>query len=463
MLAGDLHDTQLQEEIIHHANISKIPVIWQSGTHRGCISIRCDYEDAYKSILRHVVREHQAADTFFLAGIRDEVNSQMRLRFWQKVMQEEGLPCDEDRITYGNYLESEAARITENVILKRERIPRAVFCANDGMAAAVCDTLKANGIRVPEDTVVTGFDGTLTAYLSKPQLTTCDSDHKGQAELMMEQIRRFGETDEAEAVCTHPFHPVFSGSCGCPEAADSPMLHEHDRQQSEMLYNIENTMFYQVDHPEDELIMVPHCSPGEQPALCQVYLKDMPLPSDAVGVTILNIVHAGDRVCGYYAAHSADISADFRLIKRVSDILNLLASVQLGRVWQRRLEAKLENNLYTDFIAGLPNLKGLSRWYDAYAAEQAHHDRALSLAVFGIPNYSSWYETYGMAATEEIVRTISGTLRKADPDAEQIARISEDQFVVVDSAHSAEVRRFATGIPRSSCTARAIAFPVSEA
>ena len=36
MLAGDLHDTQLQEEIIYHANISKIPVIWQGGTHRGC-------------------------------------------------------------------------------------------------------------------------------------------------------------------------------------------------------------------------------------------------------------------------------------------------------------------------------------------------------------------------------------------------------------------------------------------
>ena len=108
----------------------------------------------------------------------------------------------------------------------------------------------------------------------------------------------------------------------------------------------------------------------------------MPLPSDEVGVTILNIVHAGDRVCGYYAAHSADLSGDFRLIKRVSDILNLLASVQLGRVWQRQLEAKLENNLYTDFTAGLPNLKGLSRWYDEYAAEQAHRDRTLSLAVF---------------------------------------------------------------------------------
>lgn len=62
----------------------------------------------------------------------------------------------------------------------------------------------------------------------------------------------------------------------------------------------------------------------------------------------------------------------------------------------------------------------------------------MSLAIYGIPNYSSCYETYGMAATEEIVRTISETLLKADPDAEQIARISEDQFVVVDSADSVE-------------------------
>ena len=75
------------------------------------------------------------------------------------------------------------------------------------------------------------------------------------------------------------------------------------------ILNINPDTEYQVDHPEDELIMVPHCQPGEQPALCQVYLKDMPLPSEDEGVTILNIVHAGERVCGYYAAHSGNLNA----------------------------------------------------------------------------------------------------------------------------------------------------------
>ena len=214
ILAGDIHDTQMQEEIIRKANLHRIPVILQGDSHPSCISILCDYEDAYKTIIRHVVEEHGAKDTFFLAGIEDEVNSQRRLRYWQEVMKDAGLPCQEDRIAYANYTEADAQRITENRILVRQPVPDAVFCANDGMAAAVCDTLQKHGLRVPEDVIVTGFDGTVTAYLSKPQLTTCDSDYQGQAALIMEQIRRFYQNGENDTVHKHPFRPVLAASCG---------------------------------------------------------------------------------------------------------------------------------------------------------------------------------------------------------------------------------------------------------
>ena len=48
ILAGDLYDTQMQEEIIHKAGLQKIPVFWQGGVHNGCISISTDYEKATK-------------------------------------------------------------------------------------------------------------------------------------------------------------------------------------------------------------------------------------------------------------------------------------------------------------------------------------------------------------------------------------------------------------------------------
>lgn len=49
ILAGDLHDTQQQEEIIHNANRHRIPVILHGDSNPSCISILCDYEEAYKS------------------------------------------------------------------------------------------------------------------------------------------------------------------------------------------------------------------------------------------------------------------------------------------------------------------------------------------------------------------------------------------------------------------------------
>ena len=476
---GDLADTQIQEEIIHKAEQQKIPVIWAGGIHDRCISVPNDCEEAYKTMIRHVVREHGARDTFFLAGIREEVNSRIRTECWREVMREEGLACGEDRIAFGNYVEKDARQITEKLIQERKPLPRAVFCANDAMAAAVCSTLAERGIRVPEDVIVTGFDGTSTAYLSRPCLTTCDSDYPGQAAMIMEMIRNRGGKEERTAVRPYRFRPVFSESCGCPKAECETIRMMNIQQQSEMMYNFENTLFdqvnrmmarddlhdaltrvaelilpdsalylnksilnlnpdteYQMDHPEDEMIMVPHCEKGEQPPLRQVYLKNMPLPSGGAGITILNIVHDGGRVCGYYAAHSENLSANFRLIKRVSDLLNLIASVQLGRIWRKQLEARLENNVYTDYITGMLNLKGLTRWYETFAEASAGNRQPLTMAIYQIHNYSECYETFGMNAAEEMIRGVSQALRKANPEAEQIARISENRFAAVNVSDS---------------------------
>ena len=36
--------------------------------------------------------------------------------------------------------------------------------------------------------------------------------------------------------------------------------------------------------------------------------------------------------------------------------MNMIASVQLGRIRQQQLVARLENNLYVDSVAGISNL-----------------------------------------------------------------------------------------------------------
>ncbi|WP_323743645.1 substrate-binding domain-containing protein [Clavibacter phaseoli] len=56
--------------------------------------------------------------------------------------------------------------------LRAGRLPRALVCASDQLALALVDLLRAEGVDVPGDVVVTGFDGILAGLLSTPRLTT---------------------------------------------------------------------------------------------------------------------------------------------------------------------------------------------------------------------------------------------------------------------------------------------------
>ena len=479
ILHGNIYDQDRLESMIRHARTAKIPVLYLGGRHPLCESIIDDYAETYRDLIRHLVRDHGVRDFFYIAGLADEDNSRLRLKCWQDVMDEFGLPRDTEHFAYGNYLDTIAVQIVQALMAERKKLPGAIVCANDSMATAVCDLLKRHKIRVPEDVIVTGFDGTPTAYLVKPQMTTCDSNPRDLARLVMERILAWDPKNvPAEMpVLTHRYRLVLTESCGCPSVQHERFNILGSLRQAEMLFTHENTMYYAVDrmldekelypflnriselllpdsalylnrslletspdtdnmpdHPEDELIMIPHCEADHTPALRKVYLRDMPLPSRASsGVTVLNIVHSDTRVCGFYAAHTDDLGSDAQLIKRLSDVLNLVASVQLGRIRQQQLVARLENNLYVDSVAGLSNLKGLTRWYEQYAAQESSRSRMLAVSVYGIPRYSWIYETYGMAETEEVIGVVTRALMVANPEAMHIARIGEDQFAVVDA------------------------------
>lgn len=66
----------------------------------------------------------------------------------------------------------ERARAVAADLIAGGRLPRALVCANDQMALGVLDALGAAGLRVPDDVIVTGFDGIDDGTRSTPRLTT---------------------------------------------------------------------------------------------------------------------------------------------------------------------------------------------------------------------------------------------------------------------------------------------------
>ncbi len=479
LLHNNIYDPHLVNFLVRSAHQHHVPVFYLGGARDDCISILYDYEAPYKALVRHIVQDHGVRDFFYIAGMAHEENSDRRLAYFREVLQEAGIPFPEENIAWGNYLGSVAADILRDIILKRERLPRAILCANDSMAAAVCDELKAGGFRVPEDVIVTGFDGTPTAYLGSPQLTTCTTDPTGLAEQLMTLINRFYSGETLEKVHTHSYKTLMMESCGCGHFYHARFNALHTFSQAENLVSHENNLYYSVEQLldrkdrldifrkisaillpgsalyinqglleatpeeeyhsnriEDELIMIPYRKPGQKLIFRKVYRNEMPLPEpDLQGTHVLNVIHSDTLVFGYYAVHTVDLEADVQLIKRLSDVLSMYFCILEARSRNAQLLARLQNNLYLDPRTGLANLKGLARWLQQYAAVPEHHRKPIALFVCSISRYSWIFETRGMEETENAVMTVTDVLRKSHPDALILVRLNEDQFA---AAHCAE-------------------------
>ena len=470
------HDESLTGEIIAGARSNGVPVICLGAVVPGCYSILNNYEDSFKTLLRHVIREHGVKDTFFMAGLKDEPNSEERLRCYREVLEENGLPFRKEQVAYGNYWTKPAADIMQNLIRTREKLPEAIFCANDIMAIAVCDTLRRNGFSVPEDVIVTGFDGAPAAYMVRPHLTTCCDDPAALARQIMELLLKIRSGENPPETLYHSFRPVFAGSCGCPDTdndrydaltvyrrSESLNDHENDlyykveqmlnRKDSDSFLNILsvsilpgsviylNRRFLEVysgndyysDHLDENLLAIPYRENDGDPVFTPCRLSELgPAEDRKTGITVFNAIHTGTVVCGFFAAYTNDLEKDAQLIKRISDVLNLVFAIHLGNARQQILARYLDNTLYLDSVSGLSNLKGLTRWFEGFASGSENHSLAVALSVYSIYRYSYIYETYGMEETEEIVRFVSNRLLSSNPGARIIARISEDQFAVID-------------------------------
>lgn len=207
-------DESLLNSIMAEAKGHNTPVISVGEVHKNATNVMFDYESGFESIVRHVIEEHGITDTCMLAGVRGEYHSENRIAVYKKVLREHGLPCGEEQIYYGDYWWGPARNAVKSMIVEG-RVPKAIICANDSMAIAVCEELKDHGYAVPEEVAVTGFDGTTEALVYKPPITTAKCDLTLAAKKIADVIKKLEERQPLEPVYEVPYVTDIYKSCGC--------------------------------------------------------------------------------------------------------------------------------------------------------------------------------------------------------------------------------------------------------
>lgn len=133
-------------------------------------SVRIDNVAAAISAIQYLLALGHR-DIAFIGGQPDSPISKDRESGYRTTMQAAGLAHDSHIISQGGFSVETGARSAERLLASRKR-PTAIFCASDEMAIGAISVIRANGLKVPDDISVVGFDDIHLARYYDPPLTT---------------------------------------------------------------------------------------------------------------------------------------------------------------------------------------------------------------------------------------------------------------------------------------------------
>lgn len=216
LLSAAIKNTGLAEHVKNICQEENIPVFSIDGQFDGCYNMMMDHSGGFEKVVRHVVEEHGCRKVNMLAGWKGDYFSEQRISAYKKVLQENSIPIEEERIKYGDFWDIPARKAVNEFLKSPLPFPEAICCANDSMAIATCSELQKFGYSVPKDIIITGFDGIPSAKFHFPVLTTCEPDFQEAAEFIVNEIENFYTTKHFTPFdhCIN-FSPTIQQSCGC--------------------------------------------------------------------------------------------------------------------------------------------------------------------------------------------------------------------------------------------------------
>ncbi len=130
---------------------------------------------------------------------RNVWSNRERLRGFKQALKENKLEFSTDfEFIEGSSVEE--GKSMAHKYLSGSNVPSAIFACNDLLAAGAIQAAKENGLNVPEQLSVIGFDNTIIARIVEPPLTTIAQPIQNMGEQVMDLIVSLIEGDQKEKI-----------------------------------------------------------------------------------------------------------------------------------------------------------------------------------------------------------------------------------------------------------------------
>lgn len=481
----------LYQKTVDRALAKNIPVILENDEYDGCYQIRNSFENSFAALMNHVIREHHATDTFFIAGRKGNSFSQERIDVYEKVLAENGLEFSMENVDYGDFWEEPTYRVIDDLLKTRDKLPQAIFCANDAMAMATIKRLRDAQIRVPQDVIVTGFDGSILSELADIRLSTCESNRDLIADKFATLLQDIFAGKQVEKQQSVEFTLRLADSCGCncEKAVDYRKMAMNYHRLTMNMIGHEYTVYRQIIRnmntigdlnafydtvaelinvgtvlamrpsylsyllsdnnsskmrADDELLLISSAKEKQSSKLGKkiaVSVADMiPMKDEWIwdsSIYVINPVMVGDMLCGYYECKSYDIVQDSNAFTRILNLINIMIHMAANDIRQRFIKAS-RKDITIDPLTQLLNLHGAMDWFEEFTENPKNAGKAISVSVYEVPKYRFLFENYGIYTVDAALCYIAEALKLTNTSNCMIAHIADDTFLVVNYSDNVE-------------------------
>jgi LacI family transcriptional regulator len=185
-------------------------------------SITAENVKATAAIIDHLIEEHGRSRIVFVRGPDEQEDSHRREQGYRASLQAHGIEYDEQLTITGMFDRTLAYRAMSAFLNSEPPHFDAVFTGNDDSAIGIMDALREEGIQIPDDVSVVGFDDMeLSSFLSPP-LTTVHAPTEQVGTSAARCLFDLLAGKEVDLTTFLPTEIVIRRSCGCPHERSLP-------------------------------------------------------------------------------------------------------------------------------------------------------------------------------------------------------------------------------------------------
>ena len=458
------------------------------GLHR----VGCDNYQTMREMTLHMIHKHGCQKIFFLAGPKDNYESENRLLGVKDGMKEAGLELKKQWIRYYNYTYADGWQAFEDFQEVEGGLPDCLIAANDEMAIGYCAAAREHGFHAPKDFLLAGFDNSRFSETYNPRLTTVDREKFEAGYHGCDVLFRLIRGEEVPQITMLKSQVIYRSSCGCRESGEfltigrrhlveSILTQNHMRMNVQKMHKrlvqCENWKEYREEleeyvreiNCEAMYLMInrqEHLNPySNKKALDDGFDEKMSVmfaweqgnlvsyeelldvrelfPGERTDEEshsyLIFPVHFQEREIGYCVIKDSVTLIDEEALFSCSHSINMSMEIMLERLALKQANEVLDALSSADALTGVCNRIGLKRYAEKLLHEDRRKNRNTLILFTDVNRLKFINDTYGHENGDLTIQIVADVLKKVCPEHSVVVRYGGDEFVMTVSGCGEEM------------------------